>query len=591
MSTSSHALAAAPSSYVAELGTNLAQADLLVEYLTRVGVEVVFGVPGGAIEPLMNALARSARDGGPRLVVARHECGAAFMAEGYHLETGKLGVVCTTTGPGATNLATGLASALLEESSILAITAQTSLPKFGKFALQESSCTAIDTVAMFRYVTRFSTLVSHPDQLETKLISAILAAQRAPRGPAHLSVPSDVLAAPVRQRVASNDKLLRSSFCSWDEAAVDELAEQLASVNNLVVYLGGGVRSASAKVLSFIEATGAAFVAAPSAKGWVDETHPQYHGVYGFAGHESARKLLARTDVELVLAVGSSLGELDTGGWHGDLLSPRLVHVDSVAEHFARSPMASRHVLGDVSAIFGRLLERVRDANARGVRSRSPTVISPLNATGGRAALVAPEKCDSQAAPIKPQRLMARLSQHLPDDTRLFVDAGNSWCWATHYLTRRDQRGFYRISMAYGSMAWAVGAAIGSAVANPNVPTLCLVGDGSYLMSAQELTVAVQLRLGVVFLVVNDAALGMVMHGQRLGEQEPIGWELSPVDFAAMARATGARAEIIDSPEQLDRIDWQALFAHDGPTLLDVRIDREEVPPMQERVRGLSAAR
>ncbi|NQZ10899.1 MAG: thiamine pyrophosphate-binding protein, partial [Algicola sp.] len=136
-------------------------ADLIVEYLEHLGVEYIFGIPGGAIEPLYNALAKSGRKGGPKAVISRHEAGAAFMADGYAIETGKLGVVCATTGPGTTNLITGVASALADNVPLLVITAQTALPKFGKDAFQDSSCAAIDTVAMFRHCTRFSTLVSH----------------------------------------------------------------------------------------------------------------------------------------------------------------------------------------------------------------------------------------------------------------------------------------------------------------------------------------------------------------------------------------------------------------------------------------------
>ena len=146
-----------------QLSEEYTTSDLIVEYLHQLGVEYVFGVPGGAIEPLYNALARSARKGGPRAIVARHESGAAFMADGYARETGKIGVVCATTGPGATNLITGVANALADNVPLLVITAQTPLPKFGKGALQDSSCAAIDTVGMFRHCTRFNTLVSHPE--------------------------------------------------------------------------------------------------------------------------------------------------------------------------------------------------------------------------------------------------------------------------------------------------------------------------------------------------------------------------------------------------------------------------------------------
>ena len=138
-----------------------ALADQLVEHLEQIGVEYIFGVPGGAIEPLYNAMARSQRKGGLRPIVARHEAGAAFMADGYARETGKLGVCCSTTGPGATNLITGVASAYVDNIPLLVITAQTALHLFGKQTLQESSCTAVNTVAMFQHCTHFSSLVSH----------------------------------------------------------------------------------------------------------------------------------------------------------------------------------------------------------------------------------------------------------------------------------------------------------------------------------------------------------------------------------------------------------------------------------------------
>ncbi len=161
--------------------THLAQptyklGDLLVSYLEQLGVEYVFGIPGGVIEPLYNALARSERRGGVRAVVARHETGAAFAADGYARNSGKLGVVCGTAGPGATNLITGVASAYDNNSPLLVITAQTAITNFRKRAAQESSDTGINTVAMFEYCTHYSTLVSHADQFERKLTSAIMKA-------------------------------------------------------------------------------------------------------------------------------------------------------------------------------------------------------------------------------------------------------------------------------------------------------------------------------------------------------------------------------------------------------------------------------
>jgi len=565
-------------------------ADLIVDYLKHLGIDTVFGVPGGAIEPLLNSLARSERNGGPRLVVARHECGAAFMADGYYRETGKMGVVCATTGPGATNLLTGVASAAEDEVPMLVITAQTPLPKFGKRALQESSCTAVDTVGIFRYVTQFNTLVSHQEQLEGKLVSAIMAAHRVPNGPAHISIPADILRAPANIQSHIHADLLVHDFSMSDASAIARLCEKLGRVNNIVMYIGAGVGKASKQIMEFIELTGAAFVTGPMGKTWVNEKHPQYRGVYGFAGHESAKALLQSDEVDLILAVGTALGELGTSGWKDDLLNTKLVHIDSSIEHFTRSPMANLHVFGNIDAIFDQLLEKVREARTWGRKWDTLNATNTFNINGGYATLNEPDKCLSNESPVKPQRLMNYLSRQLPDNTRIFVDAGNGWAWATHYLTRANSEGLYRIAMGYGSMGWSVGAAIGSALGNRAAPTLCIVGDGSYLMSAQEITVAAQQQLPVVFLVLNDAAMGMVMHGQKLGGQESIGWELNQINYAAMAQAMGVEGIVIDAPAQLDDLNWMELFSKTGPTLLDIRIDRNEVPPMGDRVKGLASA-
>lgn len=572
----------------AEKDEAVTYADLIVDYLALLGIEYVFGVPGGAIEPLLNSFARSERNNGPRLVIARHECGAAFMADGYYRETGKIGVVCSTTGPGATNLITGVASALADEVPMFVITAQTPLPKFGRRALQESSCTAVDTVGIFRYVTQFSTLISHHEQLESKLVSAIMAAHRAPRGPVHISVPSDILRAPAVINTQIHSNLLVHDFSMSDDAAIARLCDKLEQVNNVVLYLGSGVGNASKQIMEFIELTGAAFVTDPMGKAWVNEKHPCYRGVYGFAGHESAKQLLQDKKIELILAVGTALGELGTSGWQHELLNSKLAHIDSSIEHFTRSSMASLHVFGSIDAIFDRLLIKVREIRQSGRQWHTLPSNQTVNANGGYAILHEPEKCYSNDRPIKPQRLMHFLSLYLPEHTRIFVDAGNSWSWATHYLMRNDSEGLYRIAMGYGSMAWSIGAAIGSAIANRAVPTVCIVGDGSYLMSAQEITVAAQQHLPVVFFLLNDSAMGMVMHGQKLGNQESIGWELNTINYAAMVGAMGIDGIVIDSPEQLSELDLMALFAKDGPTLIDVRIDRNEVPPMGDRIRGLA---
>ena len=173
-------------------------ADLLVAYLEQMEIECVFGVPGGAIEPFFDALARSSRRGGVRHVLARHEAGAAYMADGYARETGKIGVCCATSGPGSTNLITGVACAYENNIPMLVITAQPALPTFGKHPLQESSCTGLDTLSMLQHCTHYNSLVSHSQQFENKLMTALQRSIRTPAGPVHLSIPIDVFRSAIR---------------------------------------------------------------------------------------------------------------------------------------------------------------------------------------------------------------------------------------------------------------------------------------------------------------------------------------------------------------------------------------------------------
>lgn len=597
-------------------------ADLIVAYLSQLDVEYVYGVPGGAIEPLFDALARASRDmradllfpqaqkirhrqvrsqkrvmHAPRIVVSRHEAGAAFMADGYARETGRLGVVCATTGPGTTNLITGVASAYCDEVPMLVITPQTALPKFGKLGLQDSSYDAIDTVSMFEFCTRYNSLVSHPDQLEGKLVAAITSAFRNPKGPSHLSIPMDLLATPVGERAAAfHVAAMMRQPSMVDERALDELAQAVIGAlsdgdRRIVMFIGQGCGEATRLIIDFAEQINAEFVTTPTGKRWINSHHPLFRGVFGFAGHHSARECLLDPDVDMVLAVGAGFDELSTNGWDEvALMNEKLVHIDTTMKSFEYSPMASLHVCGSLDVIFNTLLHLVRvtpglAAKMANSRHRFAGHIAAPSVLKAQL-----ETCLSDSVPLHPARVMHELTCRLPANTRYLIDAGNAWSWATHYLHPK-QAGVYRIAMGYGAMCWAIGAAIGTAHGAPDAPVVCITGDGSYLMSAQEITVAVTEGLSVIFVVLNDQALGMVKHGQRMGGAERIAFELPPVDFAAMARACGAEGFTVTTPEDFDRIDFVALSQRRAPVLIDVRIDAEAVPPLGARVRVLAESR
>jgi acetolactate synthase-1/2/3 large subunit len=316
------------------------------------------------------------------------------------------------------------------------------------------------------------------------------------------------------------------------------------------------------------------------------------------------------------------------------LLNSRLIHVDSDTEYFRNSPMAQLHVLGDPTAIFQRVDTVVRTEmtsrnNNPVPRNKARTVLQLISESTARpapnCALDEPAEWNSDAIPIKPQRLMRELSRRLPPTTRFVADAGNATAWVIHYLEarnnrrlgvvrpqvsgpavieaacgaprpmeavterRRDRAGWLRVLTEFAPMGWAIGAAVGIASAKPECPVVCINGDGSYLMNGQEITVAAQLGLTVIFIVLNDAALGMVKHGQRLAGAERVAFELPVVDYAAMARSMGVAGHVIHGPEDFDALDMNAILNRQGPTLLDIRIDGEEVPPMDLRMQTLDA--
>ncbi|GAB2880942.1 acetolactate synthase 3 large subunit [Pseudoduganella ginsengisoli] len=585
-------IARAPSSRNHAVSPVYSVADLLVAYLAQLDIDTVFGIPGGAIEPLYNALARHQKEGGNmQHFLARHEAGAAFMADGYARETGKIGVCIATSGPGATNMITAVATAYTNRVPMLVITAQPALPQHGRHALQDSGPTGVDIVGMFRYVTSYSALVTHYAHVEHMLMAALYEA-RAQSRPVHLSIPCDVLGS---QAGTSEPTHNVASFLELspvvDLRGIDAVASLLEPHGRAVILIGGGCANAIADIMQYVERTQSPFITTPDGVGLINPHHPLYHGVFGFGGHRSASAALADPAIAYIIAGGVSMGEWNTSGWHSSLMNKRLIHIDAFDSHLGRTPMACQHIRGDIGSAFRSLASLMPELpNKAGISGRK---WSPLDMFDD------PIAFQSDAMPLKPQRLMNKLGHCFPVDTAYLADAGNSVAWATHYLypqpnllhdARHQQRdGWLRVTPHYAPMGWAIAAAIGTAAGNPNAPVVCITGDGSMLMSGQELSVAVQEQLCVIYVVLNDRALGMVKHGQRLAGAASIAYQLPVTDFAAVARAQGGRGHTIKSVADLEALDIKAMCNHPGPTLLDVYIDPEETPPMESRLRILAS--
>jgi acetolactate synthase-1/2/3 large subunit len=595
--------------------------DLLLHYLEQLGVEYVFGIPGGAIEPLYNALARSEKRGGIRAITARHETGAVFMADAYARNTGKLGVCCSTTGPGATNMITGIASSYENNTPLLVITPQVSQDKQGKRAFQDSGDTGTDILGMFKYCTRYNSAVTNTEQLNHKFFSAVRAAYGNPKGPVHLAIPGDILKSKtsISTDVIDKNNLLRRPILK-DDNAIKKLLEVINKSKNIIIVVGSGSQNSVSLILKCINHLNAKFVATPNGKAFVNPYHSSYLGVIGFAGHKTALDALRDESTDLIIAIGASFGEFTSNAWDSTtLLNKRLIHIDDTEEHFNRSPMAKLHVGGDISAVLEAILiqeckSAVKRIDAKYQEKKNIIDKTKLFEQKQRDILQLTnfsldelDKTKNEASPIKPQYLMTRLTKLFPPNTRYITDIGNSFVWAIHYLNPSDRRmtqrrapqrnqlgrrspdaGLIQICAEFCSMGWGIGGAIGTALAHPNDTVVCIVGDGSFLMSGQEITVALQEQLNVVFLILNDQQLGMVKHGQQLNNAADSGNRLPNISYALMASSMGIMSNTIETAEDLNNLNIKAICSRKGPTLLDIRIDPNETPPMNSRIKGLS---
>lgn len=553
--------------------TQLTLADGLVDALVASEIDTYFGVPGGAIEPLFNALARARERGIVTVIATRSESGAGFAADGYYRATGRLAVCTATTGPGITNLITAVANAHADRIPMLVLTPQVSLAKHGRGALQDSSDDGYDMVRILKACTVSSTAVTHPEQLPHKLLRALRRATQAPMGPVHLALPSDLLASAVEFDASRFGATREPHPRGLPLNGLREICSALQAAHRPVFYVGDDAGAAAKNLCAMASAVSGKVIASPAGKRWVEHIDPNFVGVLGFSGHAQALAALRKAD--LVVAFGATFDELSTNAWSA-LPTTMTYCIDGHAEFAYRLPHA--HVLvADIAEAIGWLAAHL-PSDAPGARLHAAPRAS-----------VTPERRSARQAEhaVHPGELMQWLSRELPEQVVVHVDSGNSFSWSTRDLIR-CKADTYRVAMGFSSMAWAIGAVLGAAVGSGE-RTICITGDGAMLMSSLELSTAVQEQLPVTYIVLNDAGLGMVRHGQRLARAPSIAHEIPEVRFDLLAQACGALGMRVHCADDLARIPREYLSSPShGPFVVDVLIDREAVPPMADRVRGLA---
>ncbi len=557
----------------------------LLQILEEEGVKYVFGVPGGPLTALFEAMRER---GKIRLVLAKHEAGAAYMAAAHARVTRTLAVCCATSGPGATNALTGVASAFADSLPVLVLTGQVALNVFGKGAIQESSPFGLDVVELFRPITKFSAMLSSVERSPDLVRSAIRAALSGRRGPAHLSLPADLLKRSL-SHVALKPGQYRSRSVGVDRDGVARAARLLADAKRPCVLAGHGVAlsDGAGALLEFARSLRIPVVASPKGKGVFPESDPLCLGVLGFGGHELAEKYFESGGIDVLLVVGSSLNEFVTNAWTIPLRpSHALIQVDVDPDMMGKNYPVDVPILGDASTTLRALATQTLSLSHFPIE-RDDSAIALLRETTPR--YLATSAIDSDAVPLKPQRLIRELREAMPEDAMLFVDNGTSIIWGTHYFEARRPDTYF-IDLGLAAMGSAVAGVVGGALAAPRRRAVALVGDAAFAMHGFEVHTAVEENLPIVWVVLNNAGHGMVQQGDTLMHGHDLGVSAfrRPLDLAAMARSVGAQGVRVESPAELRRALHHAL-EREGPTVIDAIVDANElVPTLVRRVQTLA---
>jgi acetolactate synthase-1/2/3 large subunit len=533
-------------------------ARILVDQLVVHGVDTAFCVPGESYVAVLDAL----RDSPIRLVVARHEAGAANMAEAYGKLTGCPGVCFVTRAPGATHAATGVYTAFQDSTAFVLFVGQVPLAHRGREAFQE-----LDYAKAFGGMAKLVVEVEAPAQFPEATARAFQTAVSGRPGPVVVTLPEDVLSAEARAEDAAPYSRVRAAPSAEELSRVREL---LAAADRPLVVVGGGGWSAeaAADLKAFAEASALPVAASFRRQDYLDNMSPSYAGVLT-VGHDQALAGRLR-NADLLLVVGSRFGDIATRGYT-TLEPPRtpqtLVHAHADPDELGRVFQADLPIVSGSPEFLAaaRAVEPVHGAHrAEWTESAHADFLASLRHEPG------PGELDTGD-------VMEHLRRRLPHDAILTNGAGNYTVWCHLYYAFRRYR--TQLAPCSGAMGYGIPAAIAAKVVHPERTVVCVSGDGDFLMSGHELAAAVQEKLGIVVLVVNNGMYGTIrMHQERLFPGRVIGTDLVNPDFAAWARAFGAHGEVVvrsgDFPDALERA-----LGENRPALLELQVDPEAITP------------
>lgn len=554
--------------------------------LEEAGVTHLFGVPGGPLVPLYEALADRKRI---RPILVKHEEGAAFMAEGYAMVRRSLGVCFGTSGPGATNALTGVASAYSDSIPVLFFSAQVASTAFGRGALQDSSGGhwTLNSVELFRSVTKSSLMLQSAQQISHMMRSVLRAALTGRQGAVHLTIPADLMT-----HAVSVDLQPLAASCSpvktaGHPQAIAQAARQLCNARCPVLFVGHGVNLAGAwqPLRQIAETLKIPVATTLKGKGAFPELHELSLGVFGLGGSPFSDAYVLSSEIDMIVFVGTSLGEFQTHGWEPGLARNRtVIQIDVDPQEIGKNYPVDIAIVGDANNVLSELAKRIRLEGLSGF-SHTGWLLNSIQAKYSRFYDAQALQGDHQI--LKPQAVIARMNEILPTTTLLFVDSGNCFSWVGQYYVARET-GTIFMSTNMASMGFAVAAAIGGKIAAPERPVVAVLGDGAFAMNGMEMHTAAEYGIPVIWVVLNNGGHGMVYNGENLlcGQSFSTIFR-HPLDITAIARGLGIRSYRVTNLDELSLYLAHALTVK-GPCVIDALVDIEEVPyALKRRVETL----
>jgi acetolactate synthase-1/2/3 large subunit len=542
--------------------TEKSGADILVEALCDLGVEVVFGYPGGAVLPIYDALFRT---GKIKHILVRHEQAATHAAEGYARSTGKPGVVLVTSGPGATNAVTGITDALMDSIPMVVITGQVPTALIGTDAFQEA-----DTVGITRHCSKHNYLVKDPARLGDIIHEAFHIATSGRPGPVVVDIPKDVQVASARYVKPGpiKHKTYRPQVKA-DQALIEQAVDMLAAAERPILYTGGGIinagPAASQLLRELARITGAPVTSTLMGLGAFPATSDQWLGMLGMHGTYEANWAMNQAD--LILCLGARFDDRVTGRLDAFSPNSRKIHVDIDRSSVNKNVRVDLPIIADV----GHALEdMVRVYKAR--RHPKPDLSDWWRRIAGWRAVRSLDFVDSPTE-IMPQRAIKALWEATHKQSPIITtEVGQHQMWAAQHFDF-EAPNKWLTSGGLGTMGYGLPAAIGAQLGNPNALVIDIAGEASIQMNIQELGTATQYRLPVKIFILNNEYMGMVRQWQELtySSRYSESYSDSLPDFVKLAEAYGWKGIRIEHPDQLEE-GIAAMLAHDGPVMVDCMV-------------------